>query len=93
MECQDLQKRDEEEPILRFSGVDSRCQRLAMKISEVLGEPAGVIYLDPATVSDETTISLGSQSGEVIQRNAGQRHRVIQLCSLSGEIFAWVGFR
>ena len=88
-----MQKRDEEEPILRFSGIDGRCQRLASKISEVLGEPTGVIYFDPATVNDETTISLGSRSGEFIQRNAGQRHRVIQLCSLSREIFAWVGFR
>ena len=93
MECRNLRKRDVSEPILPFTNVKSRCLTLASKFTDILKEPTGYIFCDTATVNDETTISLGSRAGEVIERNAGQSHRVVQLCSLSIDVFAWVGFR
>ena len=38
-------------------------------------------------------ISLGGRASEVIERNTGTKQRVVKLCPISDELYAWVGFR
>jgi hypothetical protein len=38
-------------------------------------------------------MSLGGRASEVIVRNRGATHRVLPLCTLSQDVYAWIGFR
>lgn len=55
-------------------------------------EPGGLSFV-PEISNTQAALSLGGRASEIIERNAGAKHRVVQLCSLSEEVFAWVGFR
>ena len=81
------------EPTLSIVALESRCSTLASKIARALGISSDKVYCTSETANAQAVIGLAGRSSELIERNAGQKHRVIQLCRLSDDVFAWVGFR
>ena len=74
-------------------GLGQRCAILTSKFHSVLGYQAEPISFLSEIVNTEAIISLGGRASELIERNVGKHHRVVQLCALSRDLFGWVGFR
>ena len=91
--CRSLPKADNVEPRLTVAAFTQRSVALAVKFCEILGQAKGQIIFTPQTTDTEATLDLNGRIGESIARNRGTKHRVIPLCQLSNDVFAWVGFR
>ena len=88
-----LPKGDDAEPTLSAKGLAQRCMTLAAQFGDALGQEVGELSFVSEIWNTQAAVTLGGRASEVIERNAGPKHRVVQLCSLSEEMFAWVGFR
>jgi hypothetical protein len=88
-----LPKGEVAEPRLSGAGLGQRCTALAVKLNDVLQQANGDFWFRCDITDENAVMILDGRMGEVIERNRGQRHRVVPLCSVSGDIFAWVGFR
>ena len=88
-----MRKSKGSEAALPVGGLDQRCATLTSKFHSALGYQAEPISFVSEIVSTEAIISLGGRASELIERNVGKNHRVVQLCSLSHDLFGWVGFR
>lgn len=81
------------EPTLSATAFPSRCSNLAIKLSRFVEEKAGEIACFHNIFDTDAVIVLGGRASEMIERNTGGNHQVVRLCGLSGEVFAWLGFR
>lgn len=88
-----MPKAETSEPTLSAAAFDLRCRNLAERFSAALGQPKGNILLSPEILEKRALMSLGGRASEVITRNLGGKHRVLPLCPLSNEFYAWIGFR
>ena len=93
MEFLNLTKGDDAEPTLSATHLTQRCMTLAAQFGDALGHEVGELSFISEIWNTQAAVTLGGRASEVIERNAGEKHRVVQLCSLSDEIYAWVGFR
>ena len=66
---------------------------LADQFGEALGHDVGQLLLLDQIEDTQAALTLAGRASEVIERNGGTDHPVVQLCSLSDGMFAWVGFR
>ena len=81
------------EPTLSANAFPRRCLQLAGKFGELLDQDRGNIAFFPEISDSAAFVVLGGRGSEVIDRNVGPQHRVIKLCALSKDVFAWAGFR
>jgi hypothetical protein len=88
-----LPKFDSAEPRLTVAAFSQRSDALAVKFSDVLGQARGQVFFTSQITDTDATLELNGRISEFIARNRGPKHRVIPLCPLSDEVFAWVGFR
>jgi hypothetical protein len=93
MECPSLKQTETSEPILSAAAFEQRCRTLAEGFSTALDQPKGDILFSPEIIEKRALMSLGGRASEVITRNRGGHHRVLPLCLLSQDIYAWIGFR
>ena len=66
---------------------------LALQFGDILGLAKGAVALLPEIGSTAAIMTLGGRACEVVERNRGNKHRVIQLCPLNDDIFAWSSYR
>ena len=88
-----LSRGDDAEPTLSATALTQRCMTLAAQLGDALEHETGELSFVSEISNTQAALTLGGRASEVIERNAGPKHRVVQLCSLSEEVFAWVGFR
>ena len=88
-----LSRGDDAEPTLSATALTQRCMTLAAQLGDALEHDTGELSFVSEISDTQAALTLGGRASEVIERNAGPKHRVVQLCSLSEEVFAWVGFR
>ena len=84
---------DASEPSLSSAALTQRCKTLAVNLGERIGLPTGEILLASELANEIAVVSLGGRASEMIERNRGGRHRVIPLCTISNDVFAWAGYR
>ena len=93
MEFQNLPKSNTKDAVLSVAAVDQRCTLLSSKFCEELGLDTGSLSVFHEISDTVALFLLGGRASEVIERNTGTKHRVVQLCSIADELYAWFGFR
>lgn len=87
-----MKRSETEEPQLSMAAFERRSKTLAVKLAQTLDMTIGEISLQPEISDHEATLSLSGRASETITRNRG-KHRVIALCDITGDVFAWIGYR
>lgn len=88
-----LSRTEPTEPKLSSAAFAQRCKTLAVRFGEVVGQATGDIAFAPEINSTAAVMLLGGRVSETIARNRGNPHRVIPLCPVTDEVFAWAGYR
>lgn len=91
--CRNLPRSEPAEPTLSVRAVSDRCSNLARKLSPILEESRDQVACYYQIPDPDAFIFLGGPASEVIERNLGSKHRVVRLCALTRDIFAWAGYR
>ena len=81
------------EPRLSVEAFEQRCMSLAKQFGAALGLAKGEIALLPEISGAAAVMSLGGRASETIARNRGKAHRVVPLCPVTNDVFAWSGYR
>lgn len=82
-----------EEPKLSAVAFERRSKELAIHLARTLDIATGEVSLAYEVASLRAALSLGGRTSETIARNRGKPHRVIPLCRIADDVFAWVGYR
>lgn len=82
-----------EEPKLSAVGFERRSKELAVRLARTLNMATGEVSLAYEIASLQAALSLGGRASEIVARNRGKPHRVIPLCRIADDVFAWVGYR
>jgi len=93
MECPSLPKTEPAEPKLSATAFVHRCKTLAVDFGAALGNATGEVVFAPEITSTVAVMTLGGRASEIIARNRGKAHRVIPLCPVNQDVFAWTGYR
>lgn len=88
-----LSKTEPAEPKLSSAAFSQRCKALAVRFGEAVGQATGDIAFAPEISSSAAVMMLGGRASETIARNRGSPHRVVPLCPVTDEVFAWAGYR
>ena len=88
-----MPKSNKKNAALSAGQVDTRCSLLSSKFCEELGRERGALSVFPEISDTAAVILLGGRASELIERNTGTKHRVVELCTISDDICAWIGFR
>jgi hypothetical protein len=92
MGCLSLPKLSPTEPVLSAGEFERRCKTLAKQFSKLVGAADGSIIFAPVIYDAIAEMSFAGTRSEVIKRNRGSRHCVIQLCAITRDIYAWAGY-
>lgn len=82
-----------DEPKLSAGAFERRSKELAVDLARTLDMATGEVSLAYDIANLQAAMSLGGRAGEIIARNRGKPHRVIPLCRITDDVFAWVGYR
>lgn len=88
-----LSRTEATEPKLSSAAFIQRCKSLAVRFGEAVGQAIGDIAFAPEISNTTAVMMLGGRASETIARNRGNPHRVVPLCSVTDEVFAWAGYR
>lgn len=88
-----LSKTEATEPKLSSAAFTQRCKSLAVRFGEAVGQATGDIAFAPEISGTVAVMMLGGRGSETIARNRGKPHRVVPLCTLTDDVFAWAGYR
>jgi len=88
-----LPKGDKLEPNLSVSAFEQRCKSLAIRFGAVLEIARGEVAFLHEIRNADAVMNIGGRASEVISRNRGRDHRVVPLCCVSQDIFAWTSYR
>ena len=80
-------------PRLSATAFTQRCKTLAVEFGVALGQTAGGLMFAPEISSTAAVMTLSGRASETIARNRGRDHRVVPLCLVDNDVFAWTGYR
>jgi hypothetical protein len=78
---------------LSVGAFTQRCKTLAVQFGEAVGQASGELAFAPEISATTAVMSLAGRASETIARNWGNAHRVVPLCPVNDEVFAWTGYR
>lgn len=82
-----------EEPKLSAAAFERRGRELAVRLARTLDMVTGEVFVTHEIANLQAAVSLGGRASETIARNRGKPHRVIPLCCVADDVFAWAGYR
>lgn len=92
MECLSLSKGENGEPALSVLQFEQRCKSLAGKFCDLVGVSDGGIIFVPDISNEFADMAIAGRDSELVARNRGRQHRVVRLCSIVDDVFAWTGY-
>lgn len=88
-----MAKSEKKNAALSAAEVHRRCSLLSSKFCEEFGREKGALSVFHEISDTAALVLLGGRASEVIERNTGTKHRVVELCTISDDLCAWLGFR